>query len=361
MPLRVAVIGGGIVGLAAAAELTHAGAAVTVFERTGVASAQSLGDTRIFRVAHGTPALVALAVRAREAWGTWEAWFGRRLVGDEQLILAGEELAAGWSEAMAGGGAPSRPLDAAGWESLLPIGSLPAMPSTIDPLGGVTRARRTVEFLTLGLRENIRLAPVLSVEPAGEGCIIRFAGGQQTFDEAIVAAGIDTCTLVAPLGLDIPMRVALHSRFSYRVRAPFRARRLACLIDGSGAVDGLHTYGQPVGTTGRYALGVHWPGEESGPDVGAEEVSRQSRERGMAYVRAALPGLEPEPVDEIRCAYPEYAFGTDGDGFIARRRERITAIYGDNLFKFAPLLGALLRDTVLTGRLPPELQLYHVP
>lgn len=46
---RVAVVGAGVVGLAAAAELRWAGADVRLFERAVPGQAQSQGMTRIFR------------------------------------------------------------------------------------------------------------------------------------------------------------------------------------------------------------------------------------------------------------------------------------------------------------------------
>jgi glycine/D-amino acid oxidase-like deaminating enzyme len=60
-------------------------------------------------------------------------------------------------------------------------------------------------------------------------------------------------------------------------------------------------------------------------------------------------------VDEIRCSYARRGIRDDGDGFMARRSGGITAIYGNNLFKFAPLLGRLLADTALKGELAKDL------
>jgi hypothetical protein len=94
-----------------------------------------------------------------------------------------------------------------------------------------------------------------------------------------------------------------------------------------------------------------------GADLDAEEVSRETRRLADWYLGEALPGLDPHPLAEVRCTYPACAFAVDGDGVLAQRMDHVTAIYGDNLFKFAPLLGALLRDTALTGTLPPALTL----
>jgi hypothetical protein len=44
-----------------------------------------------------------------------------------------------------------------------------------------------------------------------------------------------------------------------------------------------------------------------------------------------------------------------GDGFGALRRDAVLALWGDNLFKFAPLLGALLSDAARAITLPDAL------
>src|SRR5205823_3837804 len=65
MRTRVAVVGAGIVGLAAASALRRAGVAVHCFEQATRGHAESAGLTRIFRHAHGDPAMVHLAMQAR--------------------------------------------------------------------------------------------------------------------------------------------------------------------------------------------------------------------------------------------------------------------------------------------------------
>src|SRR5919199_489902 len=78
MSTRVAVVGAGIVGPAAASALRRAGVTVRCFEQATPGHAESAGLTRIFRHAHGDPALVHLAMQARANWGAWERRYGRR-------------------------------------------------------------------------------------------------------------------------------------------------------------------------------------------------------------------------------------------------------------------------------------------
>jgi len=110
----------------------------------------------------------------------------------------------------------------------------------------------------------------------------------------------------------------------------------------------------PVGTTGRYAVGVSAGGHDFPGALDVEEVSRRSAALARRYVPVALPGLDPVPADEVRCAYNAVGL-PEGDGFHVERRDAVTVLYGNNLFKFAPVLGALLSQAVLQGAVPADL------
>jgi sarcosine oxidase len=301
--------------------------------------------------------MVELAMRARRKWGDWEERFGRRLIGNEGLIVSGADIVSQWEAAMSTAGAPYRLLTEDECRELLPIGRLPSVPALFDPAGGATRVRRIVELLRAEIDPRLQMTEVTAVETGGSGCVVYTSDGDWTCDEIVLTAGVDTGELARSVGLEMPVEVRLQSRFTFEIREPYRHRSQSCWIDDSGAVGpGWHGYAQPVGTTGRYALGVGWDGEQCTVDVGADVVSRESLDVARRYVQAALPGLDPEPVDEIRCTDFESSFLDQiGDGFTALRRDGITAFYGNNLFKFAPLLGGLLSQSAIQGSLPAEL------
>ena len=357
MTLRVAVVGAGIVGLATASELIRAGAEVRLYEKGEVGAARSKGSTRIFRHAHGDPRLVELAMRARLGWRDWEERFGRRLIGNEGLIVTGAEIVPLWEAAMATAGAPQHRLTDRECAERLPIGRLPAVPALFDPGGGATRVRRIVELLQVEIGGHLHMVEVSAIETNGSGCVVHSAAGEWACDEIVLTAGADTGQIARGVELELPVELRLHSRFTFEIREPYRHQTQSCWIDDSGAVGpGWRGYAQPVGTTGRYALGVGWEGEPCTVEVGAETVSRESLDVARQYVDAALPGLDPEPVDEIRCTdFESSLLDENGDGFTALRRDRVTAFYGNNLFKFAPLLGELLAQGALHGEVPPEL------
>src|SRR3954470_8368333 len=109
--MRIAVVGAGILGLATAFELDRsAEVEVRCYDAATPMAARSLGDTRIFRVAHAEPRLVTAAVRALERWRGWEAEFGVPLVGREGVVVSGQP-ALERARAMKATGAEVRLLD----------------------------------------------------------------------------------------------------------------------------------------------------------------------------------------------------------------------------------------------------------
>lgn len=353
---QVAVVGAGVVGLATASVLLDAGVEVRLFERDAPGMAQSIGRTRVFRVAHGDPALVDLALRAERLWRDWEDRFKRRLVSHAGLIITGDETARAWTQAMADAGARHETLSAAEAASRLPIGDPQGAIALFDPAAGPTRARRTIDCLLSLCSSNLVREEVLEIEPKESSYIVRTVEGHWECDEVIISAGVDTGRLAAGAGITVETRIVPDSRFSFTIAKEYRSRSLPCWFDRSGAYGpGYTSYGQQVGSTDWYAVAVGWGDVDV---LDPDEESAMHRQKLVEYLPHAYPGLDPVPVDEIRCSYMLRAAREDGDGFVARRSGGVTALFGSNLFKFAPLLGEFLGQTAVEGELAPELTMF---
>jgi sarcosine oxidase len=336
------VVGAGVSGLAAAYELQRRGRRVLVLEAVGVGAAQSAGLGRIFRIAHRDPRLCALALEARAGWRRWEAELGAgRLLGDEGLVVAGKERAEAHEAAMRAAGARPVPLTRREIAERIPLLRDPAPweAALWDGLGGSLRIRRALA--ALARRLTVRRATVCGVQDGDAEARVRLDDGQVVAaDVVLVCAGIATGDLVAAAGVDACVRAFHHVRLSYRPRPPAPAQPVACLI-------AREAYGLPLGSTGRWALGMHDDEPPPIDAVSAGEAAAATRRRHAAWVPQAFPRLDPEPADEIRCVSLEAPWLDAGDGFVARRRGRVIAFAGGNLMKFGPLLGDRLARTAL--------------
>lgn len=338
----VCVIGGGVIGLATAASLCDRGVDVICFERSEPGQGQSAGPTRQFRHLHRAPELIDLAVRARQGWLDWEQRFGR-LLGSEGAVRAGGTP--GQLDALRAAGVPAVELDAERAGGRFPIAAPTARTLLWDPLAGAIRANDTVTTLANCVGSRLRRAEVTSiaVDADGESVEVCTTAGVHRSAPCVVCAGAGTDRLVRPLGLDVHQARQAHLRLAFAARVT-RLEPLPCFSDRSG-VFGELVYALSD-RDGRYAVGLaevttYPPVEDLAADVpAAVDVSAQ-RARIIAYVRRALPGLDPEPVDEVlrlTTTLPDHP----EDGFKVWRRGPIAAVAGPNLFKFAPVLGERL-------------------
>jgi sarcosine oxidase len=298
----VVVIGAGICGLSAAYELSRRGQRVLVLESHGVGAGQSAGLARIFRIAHTDPRLCELALEARERWLEWEAKFGLHLLGDEGLVVAG---GAAHAAAMPGS------VEGLGRHEIgerIPLlnADHPYDEGIWDPLAGSLRVRRALD--ALASRVTVRRATVMAV---GEDGTVHAAGETVRGDAVLVCAGLGTPPLVAPLGIDLELTTEPHVRVTYEADT-----NAACLISPE-------CYALPIGSTGRYAIGMHELGDTP------------SMFRALASV------------DEIECVSLSAPWLENGDGFIALRAGKVIALGASNAMKFGPLLGDRLARSAL--------------
>lgn len=336
--MRVAVIGAGVVGLATTAHLLGSGVDAACYERGGAAmDERSAGSSRIFRLAHATPGLVRLAQAARAGYDRWGRAGGTPFVAPGGCAISGGDLT-GWAAAMQDAGAPCAVV--AGGEVPLPAPTAPEQ-LLLDRSGGVIQVDAVRKHLVALTRAATVREAVDAVERTPTGGSVWSAGGRRDVDAVVLAAGAGTPTLAAQVGIDVPTALAHHVRFTFPAQ---RSARWPSWIDRPAT--GMGTY-QHRGAAGTWSVGGHVDPARTAWEVGREAATEASREAVLHHVREHLD-VEPRIVEELYCTTnPDL-----GDGFEFTRSGAILAVHGENLFKFAPLLGELLATASVDGSTP---------
>lgn len=334
--MKVAVVGGGVVGLAATYFLRRLGADVTCFESTALMSQRSAGESRIFRLAHTEPAMVAAAREALEAYRGWETHAGEPLITHTGTVISGDPEP--WIAAMAAAGAEYTLATADSGTLRLPT-STPPGSALLDPSGGVIRVNRVRQFLAREVSSAVVNISATVIEETPGGVTVHTPEGTHQADAVIIAAGADTPALAAQVGLRAPTALAHHARFTFALCA---AGDFQCWIAQSST--GLSTY-QHMNAAGQWAVGAHFEAFDVAWAAGCAQAAEVSRKAVTQYVATELDMVEPGVIKEMYCSIDPSL----GDGFWFPRSARVLAIYGENLFKFAPLLGQRLAQAALDG------------
>jgi sarcosine oxidase len=330
------VVGAGVVGLSTTAALLAAGVDVVCFERSGaVMGERSAGSTRIFRLAHTDPDLVRLAAAARDGFDRWTAEAGAPMIDRCGCVVSGGD-AAERAAAMDEAGAAFAMVEPGSDRLRLPA-AVTASPVLIDPEGGVVDVDAVRAVLVARADGAVVHEPVHTLDDSGA---VVSRGGAGRFDAVVLAAGAGTSALASQVGLSTPAELQHHVRFTFPVGdGPWQA-----WIDTPE--DGLGTYQHRSGP-GRWSVGGSVDPALVVRHVGRDAAVEASREVVLAYARERL-AVEPRIVESLYCTHvPD-----TGDGIEFRRAGRVLAVYGENLMKFAPVLGDLLAAAAVDGSTP---------
>lgn len=342
--VEVAVVGGGVMGLATAWELTRRGLRPIVFERfaRGHREGASHGATRNFNNAYDDEDYLDLLVRARAGWDALGSVDGEPLLRLHGLVTHGGLDIAAIAQGLVARGIHAESLSAAEasrrWSGMRFDGDV-----LFSRDAGVARASAALAELERRIVDaggEVRWStPVLRIEDDGSGVDLVLADGRIRADAAVVTVGAWTSKMLPEMPLPrlsvteetpahfLPVGDAAWPSFNHYVdQAEYPATVYGMPTPGEGVKVGFHRVGDLVDPDARPHVTTH-----------ADALER--------YVREWMPGLDPASAAPISCTYTS----TDDSAFVLDRRGRIVvgAGFSGHGFKFAPGVGAVLADLTL--------------
>lgn len=342
--VQIAVVGGGVMGLATAWELARRGLRLVVLERfaRGHHEGASHGATRNFNNAYDDEHYLDLLVRAREGWDALGAVDGEPLLRLHGLVTHGlldlDPIARRLGE---------RGIHAVMLSAAEATRRWPGMRFDDDVLysrdAGVARASAALvelERRIVAAGGEVRWeTPVLRIDDTDAGVRLTLPSGTLDAEVAVVTVGAWTSRMLP--SLDLPrLTVTEESPAHFAPTGDAAWPSFNHYADPErhpATVYGMPTPGEGV------KVGFHRVGDVVDPDA---RPHRPAHAEALAeYVREWMPGLDPASAAPISCTYTS----TDDSAFVLDRRGRIVvgAGFSGHGFKFAPGVGAVLADLAL--------------
>lgn len=357
---EVAVVGAGLLGLAAGRALAAAGRDVVVLEQATVGHERSgsRGPSRIFRLGYEDPTYVRMARLARDLWRELESEAGRSLLtvtGQLDLGVGLEEVraamrAAGASVDALPAGAVRERWRGVAWDGAAlwePDSGVLSADACLDALRSCSGAELREGWRVQGLRESVDGVALDVVERGGRA-------HRLACEVVVVCAGAWSRALGAAAGVALDLRPTLEQVAYFRGGPGTEPLALPIFIERRHRSDGPSPYGLPTFSAGprhgTYKVAFHGGGPGADPDSVALAPDPAVDAALGAVAGRLLPGLDARPVGSERCFYDN----SPDEGFVLDRVGRVVIGAGTSGhgFKFGPLWGELLASLAL-GTEPP--------
>jgi sarcosine oxidase, subunit beta len=358
MSADVIVIGAGVIGAAAAFQLSLAGAGdILVLDRDRAGAGMSCRSSALIRMHYTFAPEVELAVRSDAMFDAWPDLTGRprcvRRTGFVRIVRPGEEAALRANVAMQRAlGAKAEVIDAAALKEVAPgLRTDDIAEAAWEPDGGYGDGAVVAGDLLAAARAGgVRYrpnTPVRSLLRTGGRVtgVLTEAGDLEYADIVVLAAGVWSPPLLRTAGVSLPIEAELH-HVAVLAHAEAEGAAVAC-IDSTSA-----TYFRPEGGSGTRTL----VGSFTGPRVADPDTAVAARtpvddlapqvqaaaDRVPALGGAGLAGCVTGVYDMTPDARPLLGAPPGMDGLI------VAAGFSGMGFKIAPAVGESLA-ALITG------------
>lgn len=336
----VAIVGAGVLGLAAGRALAGRGRDAVILEQAEIGHhwSGSKGSSRILRAGYREPSYVTAALQARELWRELESASGMQILHPRPQLTFGTGMRS-VQDAMFAAGARCNLLTAAEAARQFPAIATGG-PALLEPDSAIIAADQALAALAAGgaeIRTGIR---VTRLSDDGRQVTLQTTGGTIKAQAAIITAGPWSSALLATAGVPLPGRPVLEQVAYLRASAGNEdsAPIFICHADQV-------PYGLPVPGTPLYKIGIHHSGPATDPNAQDESADPGLITALARVARRYLPGYDPEPIATERCIYDN----SPDEDFIIDRIGNVVIGCGTSGhgFKFGPLLGGWLAELAI--------------